>query len=254
MSKDRPPGSSPRSHDARPSGADRSCARVSDLLDDFLTRGDAAESGGSDPDDPSPASTPPGGDRSKIPFGEDRSKISLGEIMDALGDRAFGALLLILSIPNVLPVPGLSTATGVPMILLGAQMAAGRHSPWLPRRMLTASFDRKAFLGVIRRAKPWAERVERHLRPRLPAMAGPTAERLLGLAVVVLAVILSLPIVFGNQPPALAIALIALGLMESDGVFVSAGLVAGLLAIVIVAAVLLGLGQAAVAVAQQLIG
>ena len=245
MSKDRPPGSSPRSHDARPSGADRSCARVSDLLDDFLTRGDAAESGGSDPDDPSPAGNPPG---------EDRSKISLGEIMDALGDRAFGALLLILSIPNVLPVPGLSTATGVPMILLGAQMAAGRHSPWLPRRMLAVSFDRKAFLGVIRRAKPWAERVERHLRPRLPAMAGPTAERLLGLAVVVLAVILSLPIVFGNQPPALAIALIALGLMESDGVFVSAGLVAGLLAIAIVAAVLLGLGQAAVAVAQQLIG
>ncbi|PGH56714.1 exopolysaccharide biosynthesis protein [Azospirillum palustre] len=254
MSKDRPPGSSPRSHDARPSGADRSCARVSDLLDDFLTRGDAAESGSSDPDDPSPASLPPGEDRSKISLGEDRSKISLGEIMDALGDRAFGALLLILSIPNVLPVPGLSTATGVPMILLGAQMAAGRHSPWLPRRMLAASFDRKAFLGVIRRAKPWAERVERHLRPRLPAMAGPTAERLLGLAVVVLAVILSLPIVFGNQPPALAIALIALGLMESDGVFVSAGLVAGLLAIVIVAAVLLGLGQAAVAVAQQLIG
>lgn len=254
MSKDRPPGSSPRSQDARPSGADRSCARVSDLLDDFLTRGDAAESGGSDPDDPSPASRPTGEDRSKISLGEDRSKISLGEIMDALGDRAFGALLLILSIPNVLPVPGLSTATGVPMILLGAQMAVGRHSPWLPRRMLAASFDRKAFLGVIRRAKPWAERVERHLRPRLPAMAGPTAERLLGLAVVVLAVILSLPIVFGNQPPALAIALIALGLMESDGVFVSAGLVVGLLAIVIVAAVLLGLGQAAVAVAQQLIG
>lgn len=254
MSKDRPPGSSPRSHDARPSGADRSCARVSDLLDDFLTRGDAAESGGSDPDDPSPASRRPGEIPFKIPLGENPSKISLGEIMDTLGDRAFGALLLILSIPNVLPVPGLSTATGVPMILLGAQMAAGRHSPWLPRRMLAASFDRKAFLGVIRRARPWAERVERHLRPRLPAMAGPTAERLLGLAVVVLAGVLSLPIVFGNQPPALAIALIALGLMESDGVFVSAGLVAGLLAIAIVAAVLLGLGQAAVSVAQQLIG
>lgn len=254
MSKDRPPGSSPRSHDARPSGADRSCARVSDLLDDFLTRGDAAESGGSDPDDPSPASRRPGEIPSKIPLGENPSKISLGEIMDTLGDRAFGALLLILSIPNVLPVPGLSTATGVPMILLGAQMAAGRYSPWLPRRMLAASFDRKAFLGVIRRARPWAERVERHLRPRLPAMAGPTAERLLGLAVVVLAGVLSLPIVFGNQPPALAIALIALGLMESDGVFVSAGLVAGLLAIAIVAAVLLGLGQAAVSVAQQLIG
>ncbi|PWC31468.1 exopolysaccharide biosynthesis protein [Azospirillum sp. TSO35-2] len=195
------------------------------MLDDFLLRGPGA------------------GDR-----------ISLAEVMDALGDRAFGALLLILSIPNVLPVPGLSTATGVPMILIGAQMALGRHGPWLPRRILATSFDRGAFLGVIRRAKPWADRVERHLRPRLPALAGPSAERVLGVAVMVLAIVLSLPIVFGNQPPALAIALIALGLMESDGAFVAAGLVAGVLSIAIVAAVLLGLGQAAVAVAQQLIG
>lgn len=253
MSKDRPPGSSPRSYDAPHPSAEGSCARVSDLLDDFLTRG--AATGDPLSNDPAALSRIPLGETSsRISLGETSSRISLGEIMDALGDRAFGALLLILSIPNVLPVPGLSTATGVPMILLGAQMALGRHGPWLPRRMLAASFDRKAFLGVIRRAKPWVERVERHLRPRMPALAGPTAERLLGLAVVILAGILSLPIVFGNQPPAFAIALIALGLMESDGAFVSAGLIAGLLSIAIIAAVLLGLGQAAVAVAQQLIG
>ncbi|AWB06649.1 exopolysaccharide biosynthesis protein (plasmid) [Azospirillum humicireducens] len=237
MSKDRPPGSSPRSNDARPPGADRACARVSDLLDDFLARGDGAASDG-------------------VPLSSSASldRISLGEVMDALGDRAFGAMLLMLSIPNVLPVPGLSTATGLPMILIGAQMAIGRHGPWLPRRMLAATFDRKAFLGVIRRAKPWAVRLERHLRPRLPVLAGPVAERLLGLAVMVLAGVLALPIVFGNQPPAFSIALIALGLMESDGAFVTAGLVAGLLSIAFVAALLLGLGQAAVAVAQQLIG
>ncbi|WP_434622917.1 exopolysaccharide biosynthesis protein [Azospirillum sp. B2RO_4] len=250
MSKDRPPGSSPRSYDAPNPSAVGSCARISDLLDDFLTRGATTATGAATGD---PLSSDPAVP-SRISLGETPSRISLGEIMDALGDRAFGALLLILSIPNVLPVPGLSTATGVPMILLGAQMALGRHGPWLPRRMLAASFDRQSFLGVIRRAKPWAERVERHLRPRMPALAGPAAERLLGLAVVVLAGILSLPIVFGNQPPAFAIALIALGLMESDGAFVTAGLIAGLLSIAIVAAVLLGLGQAAIAVAQQLIG
>nr|WP_274390087.1 exopolysaccharide biosynthesis protein [Azospirillum doebereinerae] len=181
-------------------------------------------------------------------------RITLGAIMALLGDRAFGALLLILSIPNILPVPGLSTATGVPMILIGAQMAAGRAGPWLPRRMAAVTLDRDAFLSVMRRAKPWAERVERHLRERLPQLAGPTAERLLGLAVVVLAVILALPIVFGNQPPAFAIALIALGLIERDGAFVLAGLIAGLLAIAIMAAVLLGLEQGATMVWHQLFG
>jgi len=219
VSQDRPPGASGTT------GADRTAgrARASDLLNEFLTR-------------------------------EHDARITLGAIMDLLGDRAFGALLLILSIPNILPVPGLSTATGVPMILIGAQMAAGRSGPWLPRRMTAATLDRDAFLSVMRRARPWAERVERHLRERLPALAGPMAERLLGLAVVVLATILALPIVFGNQPPAFAIALIALGLIERDGAFVLAGLIAGLLAIAILVAVLLGLEQGATMLWQQFFG
>lgn len=180
------------------------------------------------------------------------ARIALGDLVGILGDRAFGALLLILSIPNILPVPGLSTATGLPMLLIGAQIAAGRDRPWLPRRLAALTLDRDAFLRVIAKAKPHVDRLERHLRPRLPAMTAPTAERLLGVAVMILAGILALPIVFGNQPPAFAIALIALGLIEKDGAFVIAGLVAGLIAIVIVAAVLFGFGQAGMLIFDKL--
>jgi Uncharacterized ABC-type transport system, permease components len=98
------------------------------------------------------------------------------------------------------------------------------------------------------------DRLERHLRPRLPGLTRPPAERLLGLAVMVLAAVLALPIVFGNQPPAFAIALIALGLIEKDGAFVAAGLAAGVVAIAIVAAVVLGLGQAAVLLFHKIFG
>lgn len=175
-------------------------------------------------------------------------------MLAVLGDRAFGALLLILSIPNILPVPGLSTATGVPMILIGAQMAFGRSGLWLPRRVQAVTLDRDAFLAVMRRARPWAERVERHLRPRLPVLVGARAERGLGLAIMLLAAALALPIVFGNQPPAFAIALIALGLIERDGLFVLAGLASGIIALFIVAAVLLGLGTAGGAAWHYLFG
>lgn len=215
MSKDRPPGSSDSAQAGR--------ARASDLLNEFLAR-------------------------------DHQARIAIGDILALMGERAFGALLLMLSIPNILPVPGLSTATGVPMILIGAQMVAGRAGPWLPRRMAAVTVDRDAFLAVMRRAKPWAERVERHLSERLTDVTGPTAERLLGVAVMILAGILALPIVFGNQPPAFAIALIALGLIERDGAFVLAGLIAGVLAIAIMAAVLLGLGQAGTMLWQQLFG
>lgn len=181
-------------------------------------------------------------------------RIALGDLVDLLGDRAFGAMLLLLSIPNVLPVPGLSTVTGLPMVLIGLQMAAGRDRPWLPRRLAAATMDRTAFLRVVGRAHPLVARVERHLRPRLPALADGHGERLLGLVVALLAGVLALPIVFGNQPPAFAIGLIALGLIEKDGAFVLAGLIAGVAAVSLVAAVLLGLGEGAALLIQEFFG
>jgi hypothetical protein len=183
------------------------------------------------------------------------ARIRLGDLVRILGDRAFGALILLLAIPNVLPVPGLSTVTGLPIALVGAQMMLGRHEPWLPRRVAAAGIDREAFLRVVARAHPHVARLERRfLTPRLPALTTPAAERLLGLAILVLALVLALPIVFGNQPPAFAMALIALGLIEKDGAFVIAGLVAGVLSIGVVAGVVFGLLQGASLLVQQILG
>ncbi len=176
---------------------------------------------------------------------EHGSTITLGGLVALLGDRAFGMMLLLLAIPNVIPMPGLSTAVGIPMILLGGQMAVGMRQPWLPRRLAAVGFDRDAFLGVVRRVLPHVVRVERHLKPRLPQFTEALAERLLGLVIIVLAGVLSLPIVFGNLPPAIGIGLIALGLIERDGAFVLAGLVASVLGLAFVSAVVLGLGGAA---------
>lgn len=182
-------------------------------------------------------------------------RIALGDIMHLLGDRAFGALLLILAIPNVLPVPGLSTATGVPMVLIGFQMMIGRPEPWLPRRFAAVTVGREVFLRVIGRALPRVRRLERSLlRRRLTALTSPAAERLLGVAVMLLAGVLALPIVFGNQPPALGIALIALGLIEKDGAFVIAGLVAGVAAVALVATVVAGLAQGLMLMIEEAFG
>lgn len=171
-------------------------------------------------------------------------RIALEDLVRILGDRAFGALILLLAIPNVLPVPGLSTVTGLPIAFAAVQMAAGRPHPWLPRRLARASMEREGFLRVLRRAHPRMEWIERRLlRERLPALTSPMAERLVGVAMMVLALVMALPIVFGNQPPAFALALLALGLIEKDGVFVVAGLVAGVVAIAIVVAVAFGFMQ-----------
>lgn len=155
-----------------------------------------------------------------------RERVSLGELMDAMQGRAYGALLLIFAFPNILPSPpGLAAVLGLPLVMLSFGMMAGR-APWLPQFIRLRSVPRETFSAVFTRAAPWVEKAERLLRQRLPALTWGIAQQGLGLVCLILAILLSLPVPFGNMAPSVAICLIALGVLERDGVWVLAGLVA----------------------------
>ena len=72
-------------------------------------------------------------------------------------------------------------------------------------------------------------------------LVGHGAERVLGALCLVLAVVLVLPIPLGNILPALAICLIALGVLERDGLWVVIGILVALLSLVLVAGVVYAL-------------
>lgn len=151
-------------------------------------------------------------------------RISVGELLTGLGDRALGALMFIFAIPNVLPTPpGTSSILGAPLVFLAAQLAFGR-SPWLPAVVAKRSMSRSDFASLVTRIGPWLERAEKLLRPRMAGLAAPPMEYLVGLVCLVLAIVLVLPIPLGNVLPALAISLLALGVLERDGLSVLAGL------------------------------
>ena len=153
-----------------------------------------------------------------------RERISVGCLLAALGDRATAALLFIFAFPNVLPTPpGTSTVLGAPLIFLAAQLMLGR-APWLPALLAKRSMSRADFASLVKRIVPWLQRAESLLRPRLGALARPPMEHLIGLISLLLAVVLVLPIPLGNVLPALAISMLALGVLERDGVWVLAGL------------------------------
>ncbi|BCX19776.1 MAG: hypothetical protein KatS3mg117_3458 [Geminicoccaceae bacterium] len=127
----------------------------------------------------------------------------MGEIVAALGDRAFGAVLLIFAAPNILPVtlPGTSSVTALPILLVGIQLLVGWRRLHLPDALARRSFARRQLAIVVERLGPWLERAERLARPRWPVLTTPLAERLIGLAVLVLSVILFLPLPSSNIPP-----------------------------------------------------
>ena len=173
-------------------------------------------------------------------------RISLGVLRDALGDRGFGVLLFIFALPNLVPVniPLLSAVLGLPLVLLAAQLTYGRHKPWFPRWLTERSFPREGFANVVLRSLPYLEGAERLLRPRLAVLLSWTGERLIGLAILILALVLFLPIPFANWLPACAIAIIGLAIVEKDGLAVLVGLAVGVASLAVAAAVVIGLVKA----------
>ena len=182
-----------------------------------------------------------------------RERISIGDLLAALGDRALGALLFIFAFPNVLPVPpGTSTLLGAPLVFLAAQLMLGR-SPWLPAFVARRSLLHADFVILVRRVVPWLQRAERLLRPRLTWLVLPPMEYAIGGVSLLLALVLVLPIPLGNMLPALAISLMALAVLERDGLWALAGLVAALVSAVVVSGVVFALVKAGFFLLQQVL-
>jgi len=174
----------------------------------------------------------------------ERERVSVGDLLNALSDRALGALLFVFACPNALPaLPGTSVILGAPLVLLAAQLAFKRK-PWLPGFITRRSMSRADFQGMVNRICPWLRRAEKMLRPRASAWALPPMEYLVGLVCLLLAIVVLLPIPLGNMLPALAISLLALGILERDGLWIVAGLVTAAGATVLVSGVLFATLQA----------
>jgi hypothetical protein len=166
-------------------------------------------------------------------------RVSLGEVVEALGERGFGILILLLALPNAVPgpaMPGFSAAFAIPLSFLTAQLAGGREEPRLPSWLLRRSMTLAGFRQLVAYAAPPMSRVELWLKPR----PGLPEKRWLGLALLLLTLALAVPIPFANLPPALALTLVALGLIEKDGIAVRVGLVLAVPACLWVAALVIG--------------
>jgi hypothetical protein len=175
-----------------------------------------------------------------------RERISVADLINAMDARAFGALLLIFAFPNALPAPpGTSGILGLPLLYLAAQMMLGRK-PWLPKLIAARSMARSDFVGLVDRVNPWLHWADRFMAPRLQFLVTPRAEQALGAFVLILATVLVLPIPLGNMLPAFAICMIALGILESDGLWVSIGIAIGIGALIIAWAVVYALIRATI--------
>lgn len=175
--------------------------------------------------------------------GDGDERLTLGGLMDAMGDRAYGMLLLIFALPNMLPlgIPGLTSVLGTPLFVFAAQLAVGRPTPWIPEWLANRSASRAQVLPIAKRFLPYLDRAEKLLRPRWPVLTGPVGERVIGAVCFLLGVIIALPIPLGNILPSFAVSILALAVLERDGIAAAIGHALSLLSLAVVFTVVVGI-------------
>jgi hypothetical protein len=168
--------------------------------------------------------------------------VTLGEFLDTIGERAFGFVILILALPNFIPVPiGVGGVMGVLVIFIGLQMLAGMEHPWLLKKLRDRGVARSSVEKFVKRLTPVLRWLERICRPRFENLTEHPGHRVTGLLLVLVGVALALPIPFTNYVFGLLLVVYAVALIERDGI----ALIVAWIASAGVAVALLSLSHAA---------
>lgn len=177
--------------------------------------------------------------------------MEIRRMVDILQGRGLLMVVILLCLPFLTPmtIPGISIPFGLAIAFTGIRIAFGRK-PWLPGFIL----DRHVSYSVLERMVTVGckiyERVERVIKPRLSLLLdGPAMGIAIGTSIALAGFFLSLPIPppfpLTNTIPGFAIIMIALGIIERDGLFVAIGF--GLTAIAAVYFIIIAfIGQAGV--------
>jgi hypothetical protein len=169
--------------------------------------------------------------------------VTLRELLGLVGEQGLLVFCCVLATPFLLPVslPFMSTALGVPMLLIGWAVVMNRV-PWLPDRVLDHSLPTDTVLHVLERAARVAARFEHLVRPRMLSMTeGARVNRVNGAMLVLSGVLLMAPlplVPLANTLPAIGIILLCLGMAERDGLVLLLGYVLTLVSTVYVVGVL----------------
>lgn len=156
-------------------------------------------------------------------------RIAVSTIIAALQDRAYALLVVLLGLPNCLPMPPpIPLVCGLVLAFVAVQMLTGRRMPWLPQALLGRSIGKPELNRAVERALPALIRLERFSKPRLTTLGSPYAIPVLGLVILILALglIVAAPFI-GQIPLGLAVCLVGLGLVERDGLLIIVGAVFG---------------------------
>lgn len=154
--------------------------------------------------------------------------VTLDWILAQLHERAFGLFLLILALPCCIPfLYGVPQIVALPLMFVSAQIVLGRQAPWLPKKLGARTVSSESLHGLADRSGPWLRRIEALSHPRLVALTRPPLDRVMGVALVLFSGSILVPLPLTNTVPGFAVVIVAMGLLQRDGILVLGGAIIG---------------------------
>ncbi|WP_195155554.1 exopolysaccharide biosynthesis protein [Candidatus Protochlamydia phocaeensis] len=147
--------------------------------------------------------------------------IRVKSLLGALSGKGQPALLIIFSLPfcQPIPIPGVSTAFGLILSLIGFHMSLGRKM-WLPNWLLEKELSYSFLKKVIVLSTTLINKLRFLVSTRMVWLVNsPVLSILHGLVISILSVLLALPIPIplGNMFTASPILVFGLAILEEDG-------------------------------------
>lgn len=153
-----------------------------------------------------------------------RGDVTVGQLLHWFGVRSFACLIFLLALLNIVifMVPGFSLVFGLPLVILTVQMVLGFRTPLFPAFLRRRTIKGQALIKGLAMGEKGMRRIEHLIRPRLRVVAGPYMDRVHSFLALLLAVLMALPIPVLNLSPSFGLILLALGMMQRDGLFIAA--------------------------------
>lgn len=154
--------------------------------------------------------------------------LSVSDLLQRLGPRGAAFMSFFLSLPFLLwvAIPGFSVIFGLFILLAGIRLTF-QKGVWVPKWLGNKQISGDKLIRLSNKLQKGLKWFEKGVKPRLSWMIGQRPlQCLTGLLLAFNGFLLSLPLLPGtNFTPALATALLSVGILEEDGLFVLLGYV-----------------------------
>lgn len=163
-------------------------------------------------------------------------KTKIAEIMEDFHENGILLAMIFFALPVAIPLPyppGFTTIMGLPLMILSTQMLMGSKKVRLPQKLNNYEIKNSTLKKISDKIVPIIKNIEQYVKPRFGFARSVYCEQFIGLTCLIAAAAVAIPLPFTNAIPALGITIMALGLLNRDGIIIMAGFAVAIVGLVI---------------------